>query len=149
MAISQERLGLLNSGEVSANNLTEDLAIDFATLMAAAIPTIPESVVQTMQANASLGIVQRMGLAGELLHNTFGMVIVPSLQAHPSDTVRSWVCFILAKAPFPSLEKRLESIRPLADDPHFGVREWAWLAMRQHIANNLEAFLVRYLNRFL
>lgn len=138
MKISQERLRLLNYGKAPANNLAEDLAIDFATLMAASIPSLPENVMQTMHEGATLGIVQRMSLAGELLYSSFGVEIVPSLQAHLSDSVRSWACFVLAKANIPSFEKRLESIRPFADDSHFGVREWAWLAMRNHIASNLE-----------
>jgi hypothetical protein len=50
---------------------------------------------------------------------------VDHLARHPSNTVRSWACFIIGAVSPMELGVRLNSIRPLADDPHLGVREWA------------------------
>jgi 3-methyladenine DNA glycosylase AlkC len=37
-----------------------------------------------------------------------------------------------------SLEGMLDRVRPFANDEHFGVREWAWLAVRPAIAQDIE-----------
>jgi 3-methyladenine DNA glycosylase AlkC len=40
--------------------------------------------------------------------------------------------------PSSSLESRLDRIQPFANDEHFGLREWAWLAVRPTIAEDIE-----------
>lgn len=134
--IAPARLALLNAGSVASATLTEGLAIDFAQLLAAAVPAIGAARLDRMRAQAAAGITRRMALAAQLLLEANADLAL--LQAHPSDTVRGWACFaIAAQAGWP-LPQQLAAMRPLADDGHFGVREWAWLALRPHLAASLD-----------
>ncbi len=133
--IDPAHLAQLNAGLIAARTLTECLAVDFAALMKACLPDLPESAIHTMDGARSLGITRRMALAAELVS---AHPLAGNLQDHPSDTMRGWACFLIAARPDQSLEARLTAIRPLADDPHFGVREWAWLALRPHLAADLD-----------
>lgn len=133
------RLAQLNSGIAACTTLTECLAVDFAPLMQAVFPTAD---VSTLTQNAGLGISKRMALAAQVLTNQFGGAIIDTLRTLPSDTLRGWACFAIGQANGPLCEK-LTAIRPLADDPHFGVREWAWLALRPHLAADLPASIAQ------
>lgn len=86
-----------------------------------------------------------MESAGRLLLRHFGeeQQAIERFACHPSDTVRGWAAYMVGGLPNVSLARRLQQIRPLADDPHFGVREWAWLALRTHIAGDIEASIAR------
>ena len=139
MPIPSARLAQLNSGQDASNNLAEGLAVDFAVLMAAAVPQAGAAAQAKMRQAASWGISKRMALAGELVLEAVGRQGLRALAGHQSDTVRGWVCYALAhkyvlRDPVEPLENLLESVRSLADDVHFGVREWVWLAVRPHIA---------------
>lgn len=134
--IAASRLAQLNGGAVASATLTEGLAIDFAVLLAAAVPTIGAARLEQMRALATAGITRRMALAAQLLLEA--KLDLAPLQAHPSDTVRGWACFAIAAQPSLDLPQQLLAMRPLADDLHFGVREWAWLALRPRLAAQLE-----------
>ncbi|KAB0324440.1 HEAT repeat domain-containing protein [Janthinobacterium sp. PLB04] len=134
--IAPARLALLNGGSVASTTLTEGLAIDFAQLLAAAVPAIGAARLEQMRAQAAAGITKRMALAAQLLLDA--QVDLAPLLAHVSDTVRGWVCFAIAAQAGWTLPQRLAAMRPLADDGHFGVREWAWLALRPHLSAHLD-----------
>lgn len=136
--ISAERLAQLNAGE-PASNLTECLAVDFAELMQAAVPQVDADAVAALRAQAATGISKRMAAAAHLLQEGLGRDAFKKLRNHRSDTVRGWACFMVGAMPDLSLKQRLALIRPLADDAHFGVREWAWLAVRPQLAAELDA----------
>jgi 3-methyladenine DNA glycosylase AlkC len=133
--IAPARLALLNQGTVASATLTEGLAIDFAQLLAAAVPAIDPARLDRMRAQAAAGITGRMALAAQLLLEADADLAM--LQVHPSDTVRGWACFAVAAQAGLTLPQQLAALRPLADDGHFGVREWAWLALRPRLAAHL------------
>jgi 3-methyladenine DNA glycosylase AlkC len=84
------------------------------------------------------GITKRMAATGKLLLEHLGAVGVRELAAHPSDTVRGWAAYLLAAIPDLTLAERLNSMKSLADDHHFGVREWSWLAVRPYVAAQID-----------
>lgn len=136
--IKPARLGQLNAGAIEAATLTECLAVDFAALMRAALPDLGEDKIAAMEQAGRDGISRRMALAARLVHARRGMAAVEELRRHASDTVRGWACFTIGTAEDMPLAARLAAIKPFADDHHFGVREWSWMAVRPHIAADLD-----------
>lgn len=137
-AIAPARLSLLNSGATATTNLKECLAVDFSILLRATLPEIDESVIRVIEQQTTMGISKRMLMMGHLLLERLGPTRIKHLQSHPADTVRGWACFMIGAIDEMTLPNRLAAIRPFADDRHFGVREWAWMAVRQHLAYDLE-----------
>jgi 3-methyladenine DNA glycosylase AlkC len=141
--LDPSRLALLNEGVVEAATLTECLAVDFADLMGNAFPDIGETAVAVLRQAAGEGITRRMALAARLIQAWRGMSALDAMRDHPSDTVRGWACFMIGAAEGWTLTDRLASLRPFADDSHFGVREWSWLAARPHVAADLDAAIAQ------
>ncbi len=112
--------------------------MDFKILLAHVFPDEP---VETWHAFPdSEGIVKRMAWVGVWLAEQAKTESFQALAQHPSDTVRGWVAYALChhaeKNPAKTesvLEACLPSLKPLADDGHFGVREWTWLAVRPQL----------------
>jgi 3-methyladenine DNA glycosylase AlkC len=129
-AIPAAHLAALHDGEVAAATLAECLAVDHARLVRRVVPALAPAALAAVEAAAGAGITRRMALVADLLLAHGGVDVVATLAVHPSDTVRGWGAFVLGRAPSLDVAERLARLRPFADDPHFGVREWAWLALR-------------------
>ncbi len=135
-AIPPATLAALNEGRIAAATLSECLAVDHAALLRATLPRLPAEAAAGIGALAGAGITRRMAAVADLLL-THAAPEIERLATHPSDTVRGWVAFTIGRLAGLDLAARLAAVRPFADDPHFGVREWAWLALRPHIAADI------------
>lgn len=112
VASDDEHAAGLNDGQAEAATLAEVLAVD------------PLILFRSCGNGPSAG-------------GWHGPAVVERARHHRSDTVRGWGCFIIGAQEM-SLRERLAAIRYFADDPHFGVREWAWFAVRPAIADRLD-----------
>jgi 3-methyladenine DNA glycosylase AlkC len=69
---------------------------------------------------------------------------IERLGTHPSDTVRGWAAFAVGQDDNMSRMARLDAIKSYAGDPHFGVREWAWMAVRAIIVEQPVEAIARF-----
>lgn len=129
-------LARLNRGEIETVNLTEMLAMDLRLLMHAVDAPTARAVRESLA--PGIGITQRMRVAGEALLGARGEGIIRDLAGHPSDIVRGWCAYAIAAGTRTGLRGVLAAMKPLADDPNSGVREWAWLALRPRIAAEID-----------
>jgi 3-methyladenine DNA glycosylase AlkC len=137
--IPADVLRALSRGEIESATLAEGLALDQALLLRTVFPTMSPRTLRAVDAACQLGILKRMTGIGAVLLAELGAAGIERCQTHPSDTVRGWACFMVGASPEMDVSARLAAIRPLADDAHFGVREWAWLAVRPHLTQELDA----------
>ncbi|MDX2269002.1 MAG: DNA alkylation repair protein [Bryobacter sp.] len=119
-------MNALSRGEVESRTLQEALTVDFPTLLAHIAPAAKAPIWEK-------SIVRRMQQAAEAI----GPKPAKALLRHPSDTVRGIAAYALMLNPNLTLARRLDALRRLADDAHFGVREWAWMAVRPHLVAQL------------
>ena len=137
--ITAERQADLDSGRDESRTLAEILAITHSSLLTQVVPDAPEDLVDAARHADSLGILARMQTMGEALHAHLGRSACLALADHPADTVRGWAVFALvSQEKDADVDTLLALARPAADDPHFGVREWSWMAVRPHLAPRLD-----------
>jgi 3-methyladenine DNA glycosylase AlkC len=135
-AIDSARAAAIDRGESETRNLAECLAVDQVALLRTLAPACADDFAMSV---VGVGIARKMAIAGETLFCHLPPAALSALTTHRSDTVRGWSAFAIAAVPGPTLAQRFDAIRPLADDGHFGVREWAWLALRPHIGADIDA----------
>lgn len=121
----------LEAGEPSVNHM-EQIAIDMGCLLA---NTFSEFGQQADRLRTG-GLVCKMRVGGEILWEGLGEEAWSVTAQHQSDSVRGWGAMAVGACPARSLVERLALVEPFADDPHFAVREWAWLALRPHIVKD-------------
>lgn len=119
----------LEAGRESVNHM-EQIAMDMGSLLASQFPALKHRASELRGA----GLVARMRIGGQILLEELGLDAVCAGTTWGSDTARGWAAMALGQAPNVSLPERLALLRPFVDDPHFAVREWAWLSVRPHIA---------------
>jgi 3-methyladenine DNA glycosylase AlkC len=138
MAIALQRIEELSRGDSASRTLAEILAIDFNTLITS-LDLLDAAGIRTLPPLGQIGIAQRVRTAADHLIRHSNESSVRALAHHQSDTVRGIAAFAVAQlsrgARVPAL---LSSIENFADDQHFGVREWAWMAVRDPLAEDLE-----------
>ena len=151
--MTEERKTLIDQGRLATRNLGECLAVDPVALATALAPQLEPSLAQALlraaEAGQALGISKKVAGLGLALGQWLETAALPLreqtwrlLLEHPSDTVRSWAAFANAYCQRNSeLEQALLSQFRFATDPHFGVREWAWIALRPLLAQDLAASL--------
>ena len=147
-SIAAERRAELNSGRDESRTLAEILVITHSTLLTQVVPDAPEDLVDAARHADSLGVLARMQAMGEALYTHLGRCACLDLADHPADTVRGWTVFALvSQEKDADVETLLALVRPAADDPHFGVREWSWMAVRPHLVPQLDE-AIRALRRW-
>jgi 3-methyladenine DNA glycosylase AlkC len=128
--VSVEVRALLERGAPSVNHM-EQMAFDMGTLFSNVFPDRRAEASRLRKG----GLVGKMRTGGEMLFEAYGEDAWANAASHESDTVRGWGAMAVGACRSLSLSELFTSIEPYADDPHFAVREWAWLAVRSRVVD--------------
>lgn len=146
--IVPEVLDLLNRGQIETVNLTEWLAVDHIKLLRVVLMELGLQQHTAVMLSALERIKRQpvMKVIPAVASEWLGMIrqqkedghkgIFERLAAHPSDSVRCWAAYIVGLEEL-ELEQKLVFIRRFAADRHFGVREIAWMAIREDVSQEL------------
>lgn len=148
--ISDEVLQALNAGAVPTANLNEFLAIDLHQLVPAVardmgLDPAHERLQDTLAMLGSFKPMKRHGLISHALYDMAAQSLDPDAAAqrlvtHPSDVARGWASDWVRYSRWP-LARQLQAQQRFAADPHFGVREMAWVAVRDEVVAHLDEAL--------
>lgn len=145
--IPKDILKQLNEGDIESANLVEWLAVNPMILLNHFLKSHKrlrylkaiETEVKQLKKQSVLSL---HDCIGKQLYtssvNEKDKALLDLLLKHNSDSVRSWSCYFICADRTLTLKQKVEAMKPLADDPHFGVRELAWMALRPCIAGDLK-----------
>jgi len=135
--VPRDILRRLHTGERQTATLGELLAVNISTLCAACLPMVPKHAWDVIDPKA--GITRRLEHAAAIASEHLGAEAIDLLSNHRSDVCRGIAAYAVGRRARLSLKQRLALIKPLADDAHSGVREWAWLGVRNAVAAEVAA----------
>ncbi len=151
--IQPKVLAALNAGQVPTVNLNEFLAIDLALLtshVALHIGLNPadEQLQDTVAMLASFKPMKRHTHIARAFYNLADALpgakaknaIATALANHPSDVARCWATLWVTFSA-QDVATQLSAVTRFAADPHFGVREMAWMAVRDAVVADLDTAL--------
>ena len=146
--IPAEVLEALNQGLVPTVSLNEFLALDLARLarsVAGHIGLDPgaERLHDTLAMLGAFKPVRRHHHIALALYDLAAAhprrdEVANALATHASDIARSWAAQWVQFSGF-GLADKLHAVRRFAADPHFGVREMAWMAVRDEVVRDAPA----------
>ena len=127
--IPKSRLSKLNKGLVETSNLTEWLAVDQRKLLKYLSKNLELSELSEIaKAMPDLSVPKQIAWIGK----QFSKDTAKKLVDHPSDIVGCWICYSKANGA-KTIKSSLSAIKPYAISNHFGLREVAWMAIREKI----------------
>ena len=145
--IPPEVLDALNAGLVPTVNLNEFLALDLPALTHSVARDIGldaqhERLQDTLAMLSAFPPVKRQAHIARALYDLTEPradrdAVAHALASHASDVARCWAAQWIAFSSLPLADK-LASAWRFAADPHFGVRELAWMAVRDEIAGDVD-----------
>ena len=132
----------LNEGWIESKNLVEWLCVDRKRLanQIAMKFGFEKSFIQRLALLPDAKALKLSLAIGTLLADyiTLGDPCFQRLNTHCSDVVREWTAVLIGATNSISFQKRLAWVKPLADDENAGVREVAWIALRNCVKADLE-----------
>ncbi|MFC5045059.1 DNA alkylation repair protein [Aquimarina hainanensis] len=147
--IPKKVLELLNKGIIASVNLTEWLAVNHIELITSNFPSlgIPQQVLNTclqkLEALKKPSTMNTIRTIGEAIYTYTEATnetdyFIDKLSNHPSDSIRCYTPYIIALYSTLRFEEKLDLARPLIKDPHFGVREVVWMALRPELILHID-----------
>lgn len=147
--IPNEILMYLQNGQIESVNLIEWQAVNHQSLLRSILPSfkLEENLTFVLsemeKENAETGM-KAIRTASQLLDtvlenesNEKRQDLLTNWAIHTSDSVRCWAAF-MNKSSNQTLEEKLLYIQPFAADHHFGVREIAWMSIREYLSAEIE-----------
>lgn len=127
--VDRGRIELLECGTAASVTHIEQMVLDFPRLLDHTFPNhgFDDDAIRATP------FIRRLRLVGHLLLAKYGSAVYEAKQCWTSDTVRGWIAMAIGADEDLSLAERIQLLTPFVRDPHFAVREWAWLALRPHI----------------